>query len=162
MMDRRNGQLFMDLGMGFHPPTDWSLVGLWRLDKLHASYTAGGMKAGTIHTINTLRDCGAIQSEMMATRSAAVQLTFRSSYNLNFEIVRRPGNSQFFCDDNDAYNANYVFKKSLDDYLSMLEGAAGKSYGVRDEMRGSGPAIRDVLQNAYNAVCISATWLLRC
>lgn len=56
MMDRQHGQLFIDLGMGFHPDPDSQepLIGLWRLDKTHASYAAAGMKAGNIHHLNTL------------------------------------------------------------------------------------------------------------
>jgi hypothetical protein len=147
MMDRRNGQLFMDLGMGFHPnPDDGEpLIGLWRLDKVQASYAAAGMKKPVTHPINTLSNYGAVQGEMTLQRAAIVQLCFRSSYNLCFEIVRRPGEEDYFCQDSDAYDNNSTFGDCIKQYDRMFIGAVGKSYGVREEMRGSGRAIVQVL-----------------
>jgi hypothetical protein len=147
MMQQRNGQLFMDLGMAFHPDPDDEepRIGLWRLDKLGASYAAAGMNVGTTHHFNTLANYGAMQSEMPIKRAAAVQLSFCQSYNLNFEIIRRPGGSISLCEDGDAYAVNPTFMKCLDDLDKMYMGAQGKSYGVREELRGSGLAIKKAL-----------------
>ena len=157
MMDRQNGQLLMDLGMAFHPdPRDKEpRIGLWRLDKLHASYGAAGMNSGTIHHFNTFSNYGAMQSEMNATRAATVQLSFRSSYNLNFEIVRHPGAEIYFCDVSDAHDMNHTFISCLDGFEKMFMGATQKSYGVREELRGSGAAIKEVLLDAPKVVGIS-------
>jgi hypothetical protein len=149
MMDRRNGQLFMDLGMGFHPnPNNGEpLIGLWRLNKAQASYAAAGMKKPVPHPINTLSNYGAMQGEMTLKRAGIVQLCFRSTYNLCFEIVRRPGEQDYFCQDSDAYDNNATFGDCIKQYDAMFMGAVGKSYGVREEIRGSGPAILQVLED---------------
>jgi hypothetical protein len=169
MMRRKNGQLFMDLGMAFHPsPHDKEpRVGLWRLDKLHASYVAAGMGAGTVHHFNTFANYGNMQSEMPAKRAATVQLSFRQSYSLHFEIIRRPGGDRrfaggdvYFCEDGDAYAATPSFMKCLDDFDKMYMGAEGKSYGVREEIRGSGIAIRKALLEAPDEVCTSTSFII--
>jgi hypothetical protein len=153
MMDRQNGELYMDLGMAFHPqPTsEEPLVGLWRLGQLRESFAAAGMNSGTNHHVNTLADYGGIQSEMGPQRAAIVQLTFRSAYNLVFEIVRRSGDA-YFCDDPDAHDVNHAFLDCVDKYQKMYTTSSGKSYGVRDEVRGSGRAILEALPSAFQKV----------
>ena len=162
MMERKNGQLLMDLGMAFHPKPNDKVprIGLWRLDKLHASYAAAGMEGVEAHHFNTFANYGQLQGEMPIKRAAIVQLAFRQSYNLNFEIIRRPGGDvwlaggdMYFCGDEDAYALSPAFMKCLDDYDKMYLGAQGKSYGVREEIRGSGLAVKKALLNAPVKVC---------
>jgi hypothetical protein len=154
MMKRENGQLLMDLGMAFHPnPRDQEArIGLWKLDKLHKSHAAAGLKAGNIHHFSTMMNYGSMQSEMAVARAGIVQLCFRSSYNLIYEVVRRPGEPVYFCDDSDAYNANHAFAACLDNFQAMYLGSVKKSFGVREEMRGSGIAIKEFLVNASEKV----------
>jgi hypothetical protein len=158
MMERQNGELFMDLGMAFHPnPRNKEpLIGLWRLDKLRNSFAAAGMNTGTEHNVNTLANYGGIQSEMAQRRAAIVQLTFRSAYNLVFEIIRRPG-KDYFCEDVDAHDVNHTFLDCVDKYGKMYKSSSEKSYGVRDEIRGSGRAINKALSAAPQKVSISGT-----
>jgi hypothetical protein len=146
---RENGQLLMDLGLGFHPTDEngEALVCLWDLGKLRESYNAAGMNQGTTHHTNTMANYGGIQAEMAQLRSHLVQLCFRSSYCLHYETVRRVrGGEISFCDDVDAYNTNSSFMRSIDDYMKMLNGGRTKTFGVRDEIRGSGAAICQVLK----------------
>ena len=176
LMQRENGQVLMDLGLSYHPqlykPTfdpgsDFSnsvpdnpcpadllpLVCLWNLHHLNGSYDAAGFNQGTIHHTNTMADFGGRQAEMQTTRSSLVQLCFRSSYGLYYEPVRRVrGGEVTFCDDGDAYHTNEAFFKSVDGYHQMLLGASGKTYGVRDEIRGSGAAICSVLKDMPDMV----------
>ena len=154
MMKRENGQLLMDLGMAFHPnPRDKEpRIGLWRLDRLQGSYAAAGLKTGTVHHFNTLMNYGGMQSEMTVARAGIVQLVYRQSYNLIHEIVRRPGEPVYFCEDSDAYNNNYAFASCLDDFQTMYLGSFDKSFGVREEMRGSGIAIKQFLIDAPRKV----------
>jgi hypothetical protein len=152
---RENGQLLMDLGLGFHPTEENGepLVGLWNLPKLRESYDAAGMNQGTCHHTNTMADYGGIQAEMSQIRSSLVQLCFRSSYCLHYEPVRRVrGGEISLCEDVDAYNTNTTFKRSIEEYMKMLNGGRTKSYGVRDEIRGSGAAICEVLKDLPSLV----------
>jgi hypothetical protein len=67
---------------------------------------------------------------------------------LYYEAVRWVwGGEISFCDDVDAYNTNTTFMKSCGDYIKMLNGGRTKSYGARDEIRGSGMAICQVLKD---------------
>ena len=109
------------------------------------------MKKGTSHHVNTLENYGGIQSEMGGERAAVVQLVFRSSYNLLFEIIRSTGD-EYFCDNADAHDINRNFLDCMDKYAKLYSGAAGKSYGVRNEIRGSGRAIKQVLPEAPELV----------
>ena len=95
---------------------------------------------------------GSMQSEMAVARAGIVQLCFRQSYNLVHEIVRRPGEPVYFCKDSDAYNNNHAFAARLDDFQTMYLGSVEKSFGVREEMRGSGIAIKEFLVDAPQKV----------
>jgi hypothetical protein len=150
LQKRENGQLMMDLGLGFHPEgrDDEPLVCLWDLNKVNASYQAEGMQQGTVHHTNTMSRFGGRQSEMSKPRASLVQICFRSTYGLYYEPLRRVrGGEISFCEDVDAYNTNGAFMKSCEDYMKMLNGARQKTYGARDETRGSGAAICSVLKN---------------
>lgn len=96
-----------------------------------------------------------MQSEMTLARAAAVQLIFRSTYNLCFEIIRRPGGDNYFCEDSDAHDVNRNFLEYIKRYHGLFMGATTKSYGVREEIRGSGAAIKLVMLNAPKKVCVS-------
>ena len=150
MKKRENGQMVMDLGLGFHPigEDDEPLVCLWDLSKLDDSYKAAGMHKGTVHHTNTMSDYGGRQAEMAQVRASLVQICFRSTYGLYYEPVRRVrGGKISFCDDVDVYNTNVTFMKSCSDYIKMLNGGRTKSYGARDKIRGSGMAICQVLKD---------------
>jgi hypothetical protein len=87
MEKRENGQLLLDLGMGFHPvPEDKTpLVFLWKLTQVNQSYEAGGMNAGKVHHAGMMGGYGGRQAEMEQMCSAIVQLCFRSTYSLNYQ-----------------------------------------------------------------------------
>jgi hypothetical protein len=154
MILRENGQLLMDLGVSYHPdPEDGQpLIGFWKLSSLHASYTASGMNKPEVYRSCTMAGYGGMQAGMEATRSRAVQLTFRSTYNLLFELVRRPGQDEKFCADKEAYNMSPVFQDTWKGFCRLMDGAHGKSFGVRDEIRGSGFAIKEAIQSALQKV----------
>ena len=152
---RENGQMVMDLGFGFHPTgvDNTPLVCLWDLAKVAQSYGAAGMQKGTIHHTNTMAGYGGRQSEMTQVRSSLVQICFRSTYGLHYEPVRRVrGGEISFCEDIDAYDTNAAFMKSCEDYIKMLNGGRSKSFGARDEVRGSGAAICEVLESLPSIV----------
>lgn len=109
------------------------------------------MNSGTNHHVNTLANYGGIQSEMGPQHAAIVQLTFRSAYNLVFEIVHHPGDL-YFCDDSNAHDINHAFLDCVDKYQKMYITSSEKSYGVRDEVRGSRCAILEALPSALRRV----------
>jgi hypothetical protein len=158
---RENGQLIMDLGLGFHPTGEDGepLVCLWDLNKLRESYDAAGMNQGTTHHPNTIIDYGGIQAEMSQVCSSLVQICFCSSYCLHYETVRHVrGGKISFCEDVDAYNTNMAFMKSIHDYMKMLNGGMTRSYGVCNDIRGSGTAICQVLNVLPSMVCLAIAY----
>jgi hypothetical protein len=148
MAARANGRCVLDLGVSFTPNADEPLTGIWKLSECQNSYAMAGTNSPQIHYTNTLGNYGALQAEYPRDRSAAVQLTFRSTYNLFFEVVRRPGKDVLFCEDRDAYAGNNAFHKCISGYVSMYNNASQRSYGVREEIRGSIAAIRAILPHA--------------
>ncbi|KZP26425.1 hypothetical protein FIBSPDRAFT_949307 [Athelia psychrophila] len=155
LQKRENGQIIMDLGMGFHPNRPGSgmapVVGMWEMDYLVNSYGAAGMNKPTVYPTNTMPAHGGCQSEMGKVRASLVQLVFRSTYNLTYEAVRRiRGGHDSFCEDSDAYQVNHKFTQSIEDYSKMMQGAQLKdhSHGCREELRGSATAIVEIIRNA--------------
>ena len=104
MMDRRHGELLVDVGISFTPHSpEVPVVGVWRLDALEASFGAGGYKRGEMHHHNTLSRYGALQAEMQQERSQQTHIAFRSTYNLYYEAIRTNNNQVNFASDSDAY-----------------------------------------------------------
>jgi hypothetical protein len=161
MMDRNNGgQLLVDLGMAFHPCAEdkTPLVCLWKLDEVKESYEIAGMTGGKNHYLNTFVNYGGKQAEMGSVRQRIVQLCHRLTYGLHYQPVRRgKGGDIDFCSDVDAYDANATFRKCCDDFTKMLLGGRKKNLGAREEVRGSGAAIKQVLKAAPELVCFVAS-----
>jgi len=89
VLDRRNGEVHMDVGFTYHPQRaniekeddkgKSGVTGLWRMGYLEESFSKGGYKAGTSHHINTLAGFGALQAEMTRERSQRVHIIHRST-----------------------------------------------------------------------------------
>jgi hypothetical protein len=152
MSDRSKGELFLDLGISYHPLSDEALVGLWRLEKVEESYEIMGMKKGTTHHTSLLARYGGKQAEMKISRSRSVHLCFRSTYNLCFEVVRLPGQTNYLCSDIDAIKVNEKFLTGCKVWKTLFQSAEARSYGVREEVRGSGLAIVELLNVALQKV----------
>ena len=144
----------MDLGISYHPdPEDGQpLIGFWKLSSLHASYAASGMNKPEVYRSCTMARYGGMQATMEATRSRAVQLTFWSTYNLLFEMVRRPGQDENFCADKEAYHMSPIFQDAWKAFCRVMGSAHGKSFGVHNKIRGSGFAIKEAIQFAVQKV----------
>ncbi|KZP12222.1 hypothetical protein FIBSPDRAFT_985742 [Athelia psychrophila] len=152
LQERENGQLLMDIGMVFHPnPRDGEhVVCLWDLERVVTSYASAGMMKPKLHHLNTMNQYGGCQAEMKQSYAGLVQLCFRSTYGLHYEPVRRVrGGHVSLCEDRDAYHTSAKFFSVTNDYAKQLKGAGTKdhSYGVREELRGSGRAICQVMEN---------------
>jgi len=90
---------------------------------------------------------------MEQRRQAIVQLCFRSTYSLNYQPFRRSQAGEIsLCEDIDAYEVNSTYRTSLDNHLMMMDGSLAKSFGAREEVRGSGTSIRQVIKNAAELV----------
>lgn len=154
MSNRTYGELFMDLGITYHPKSNNSpLVGLWRLDNLEASYGAGGYVLGNIHHHNTLSHYGGLQAEMSRRHADQVHVIFRSTYNLAYEATRRTNNSRDMFQDADVFNLSEQYLKASHSLIKILkETAPKKSYGVRDEFRVGFSAIPDLAKHLADLV----------
>ena len=92
---------------------------------------------------------GGRQSEMEQRRQAIVQLCFRSTYSLNYQPFRRSQAGEInLCEDMDAYEVNSTYINNLENHMVMIRGSLNKSFGAREEIRGSGTAIRQVMEDA--------------
>jgi hypothetical protein len=155
MMDQTKGQLVADIGISINPSIFGDpVVGLWRLDALDASFGAGGFTKGQVHNVNTLGRYGAIQATMASERMRRTHIIYRSTYTLQYETTRRKDNKPFFADDGDAYQMNERFHAACEAREEIYSGKARESsYGVRDEYRVSGQAIKILIQQAKPLVC---------
>jgi hypothetical protein len=149
-MNRENGQLVLDLGMTFHPAPDdkTPLVGLWRYDRMQASYNKTGAHKPKVYTACTLQHYGGMQATIDEHRSRTVQMRFLSTYMLAFESIRQPSAKQYFCENTDAYATSTDFHSCCNRYIGLYHGSRQKSFGVRHEIRASGPAVQVALSIA--------------
>ncbi|KDQ05693.1 hypothetical protein BOTBODRAFT_182311 [Botryobasidium botryosum FD-172 SS1] len=156
MLDRRHGEFVVDVGVGIHPapgPNEAEVVGMWYLPKLEASFGAAGFQLGKLHSTNTLSTCGGIQAEGKMERSRRTHVGFRSSYNLQYELVRNAENQPVFASNKDAYQLSPAYMDDCRRRVALLMGAAQRrSYGARDEYRMSGRAGQNFLQNCREMV----------
>jgi len=162
VLDRRNGEVHLDVGFTYHPrrakeeeedDKDKSgVTGLWRMGYLEESFSKGGYKAGTAHHINTLAGFGALQAEMTRERSQRVHIMLRSAYNLSYEPVRKKDNDPWFCGDADAYNLTETFFSACEEKSKQYSNRGSRSYGVRDEYRVSGQAAVDILGSSDDVI----------
>jgi hypothetical protein len=162
VLDRRNGEVHMDVGFTYHPQRakvekgmekeKSGVTGLWRMGYLEESFSKGGYKAGTAHHINTLAGYGALQAEMTRERSQRVHITHRSAYNVIYEAVRKKDNDPWFCGDGDAYNLTETFLSACEEKYKQYSNRGSRSYGVRDEYRVSGQAAIDILRSSEDVV----------
>lgn len=156
MIDRRHGELLVDVGISFTPRSpDVPVIGVWRLDALEASFGAGGYKRGEMHHHNMLSRYGALQAEMQQERSQQTHIAFRSTYNLYYESIRTNNNQVNFASDSDAYKLTPSYMTECFDIMRVVDGCKEKTYGVRDEYRVSGHAARIILDNIESKVSYS-------
>ncbi|TDL14059.1 hypothetical protein BD410DRAFT_699596, partial [Rickenella mellea] len=150
MLNPGNGALHLDLGVGIHPDDeDTAYVGVWRLDRLRESYDYGGFLSGRVHHAAQMLNCGGMQAEMSKSMEWATHVNFRSSYNLSFEVVRRDGGRPvYYCKDGDAYSGNRTYLQCMEKKIKLFRKAREKGFGVRDETRASGLAVRSMLEGA--------------
>ena len=52
------------------------------------------------------------------------------------------------CKHINAYEVNPTYRNCLDSHIKMMQGSLRKSFGAREEMRGSGTAICQVMEDA--------------
>jgi hypothetical protein len=160
---RENGQALVDLGLSFHPVQEEGIpiVCIWDLVDVNSSYDVAGFNQGTEHKSGTMPRYGGRQAEMSAVRASLVQNVFRSTYCLYYQVVRKArGGDIHFCEDVEAFEVTDTFFKCIDGYVKMLNGGLSKSYGVREEIRCSVAAMKQVLTNVQDLVRFDITCCL--
>ncbi|KAG2136150.1 hypothetical protein BD769DRAFT_1385286 [Suillus cothurnatus] len=153
-MDRRHGELLVDVGISFTSHSaDVPVVGLWRLDALEAFFGAGGYNQGQLHHHNTLSRYGALQAEMQRERSQQTHMAFWNAYNLYYEAVRTTNNKVSFTTDSDTYKTSLNYMMECFNLKQVLTGSKNKIYDVQDEYRTSGKAARLILDSVISCHC---------
>lgn len=154
MIDRKNGQLYVDIGCGWHPDPENGvpLIGIWRLSNVLRSYNASGFLAGDIHHRAMLGGYGNHSAEMPESRAAQVGIVNRLTYSLDFEVVRKSGKEEYFADLKEAYHLTAAYLNSIELYMKMYKDARKKPYGLRDEWRVGGRAVKIILSAAVEKV----------
>jgi hypothetical protein len=149
MQDRMKGELYLDLGVSFHPVNTMEpMVGLWRLEGLQKSYALMGkssMNSKEYH-YNTMRDYGGLRAETSHHVRHHTHIVKRISYNLLFECVRQPGQRSYITSLDNAILCNQKYLDGCTRWIKALEAGATKSYGVRDELRASAFVVLELLQ----------------
>ena len=96
---------------------------------------------------------GGRQVEMEQKCLAIVQFCFCSTYSLNYQPFQcsQAGEINLY-EDIHAYEVNSTYTNYLDSHIKMMQGSLCKSFGAREEMRGSGTAICQVMEDAQALV----------
>jgi hypothetical protein len=158
MMDREHGELVLDLGISYHPPTNQGpRIGLWKLAKVNNSYGIMGTTKGRQHHTCTLDGYGGRQAPLGKARKLHTQLLLRSTYNLVFEVVRVGSQTQYLCTDADAVMAGDRYMKACQSWKDLFHKAISQSFGVREEVRGSAAAIFYLFHQSSAKVTSSST-----
>lgn len=152
MLDRRKGELYLDLGISYHALTEEPLVGLWRLRMLRESFNTLGTKKGKVHHFNAFANLGGIKAEMKRSRKEELHIISRLSYCLPFELIRNPGRGEYLCGDKDAIQRSEKFLQACKKWESLLYSGTTRSFGVRDEIRGLAGAILQLLPTVADQV----------
>ena len=88
MENTDNGELLVDIGVGFHPSEEEAVVGFWHIDLLRLAFDYGGYNQGTTHSVSTVTCIGGIQAEMSKARRLKTHIAYRQAYNLSYEAIR--------------------------------------------------------------------------
>jgi len=155
MMDRQHGELYLDIGMSYHPNSPEPLTGLWRLPSLKKSFERMGSRLPTVYPLGTLAFYGGLKAEMTEKSKRNVHLISRLSYCLAFETVRNPGAQEYLCSDKDIIDRTPKFQKSVQNWAELFHSAKSQSYGVRDEIRGLASTVLDFLPGSIEKVVSS-------
>lgn len=153
MTDRKNGELFCDIGITTQPDGPTPLVGLYRMDCLEASFGVAGFKRGISHTLNTLSMFGGLQAESPSGRSRRTHVAFRSSYNLAYETTRQNDNKRNLFEEKEVFSRSPQFHSEMKSVKTIYrKKARNNSYGVRDEFRVGGEALDHISECIHEAV----------
>ena len=148
MLDRENGELYLDLGVSFHPiNTPEPMVGLWRLEGLRSSYALMGKSSRNSkeYHYNTMRDYGGVKAETSAYIAHHTHIVKRISYNLFFESVRQPRQQAYIASLDNAIRCNQKYLDGCTHWIKAFEAGTKHSYGVRDELRASAFVVLELL-----------------
>jgi hypothetical protein len=159
MMDRKNGELYLDLGVSFHPiNTSEPMVGLWRLSSLRSSYSLMGHSKKNFKEFhhNTMQDYGGMKAQTSDKIREHTHISKRISYNLHFEAVRHPGQQDYISTLGDAIRCNQKYVEGCQRWVKVLEEGEKHSYGVRDELRASAHVVNELLPKVMKRVRLSS------
>jgi hypothetical protein len=152
MLDRKHGELYLDIGISYHSDHRHPLTGLWRIPSLQKSFEALGCQSPTVHHMGTLGFYGGLKAEMKAKSKQNSHIISRIAYCLAFETIRSPGTQEYLCSNKDIIDRTPKFLNSVRNWSELFLSAQSRSYGVRDELRGLGSVILDFLPNSVEKV----------
>ena len=159
MMDRKNGELYLDMGVSFHSiNTSEPMVGLWRLSSLRSSYSLMGVskKNSKEFHYNTMQDYGGMKAQTSDATRDHTHISKRISYNLHFEAVRVPGQQDYISTLGDAIRCNQKYMEGCQRWIKVLEEGEKHPYGVRDELRASAYVVNELLPKVIKKVWLSS------
>lgn len=147
MEDTENGELLIDIGIGFHPSEETDVVGFWDMDVLRLGFDYGGYNQGTSHSVSTVTCIGGIQAEMSRPRRLRTHIAYRQAYNLSYEVIRGKLTREQtgFFSAGSAYHQTDAYRRNVEGVINAFMRNASTSYGVRDEYRCRGTARRLIM-----------------
>jgi hypothetical protein len=155
MLNRQHGELYLDIGMSYHPNSPEPLTGLWRIPSLQKSFERMGSRLPTVHHLGTLASYGGLKAEMTVKSKKNFHIISRLSYCLAFETVRTPGTEEYLCSDKDIIGRTQKFLTAVQNWSELFLSAKSQSYGVRDEMRCLASTILDFLPVSIEKVAFA-------
>ena len=162
MLNKEHGEVFFDLGIGFHP-VDQDVAGVWRLEHMEASFGGAGYKRGTAHPLNTMWEVGGLMAEMRKQNREASHVVYQVAYSTAYEPLRKKDNEVNIFAAPDVVGCSQKFSNDYRTVQKILDGVQNSrhSYGVRREFRIGGDALHSVFACLDAQVSISLQCQLR-
>ncbi|KAJ7573191.1 hypothetical protein C8J56DRAFT_1066733 [Mycena floridula] len=160
MEDRSQCELYLDMALTYTPlKEETPLLGMWNIPYLQSTFEMAGFRKGTSHSAGSIGAYGALQAEMLPTRSEVTHIIHRISYNQSWEVARRDDNQRDFITASAAYAGGPHYTTPVNLAREVLYGVGPSSrqtYGMRDEWRvgyqAIGPIIEQVLDDMFQVV----------
>lgn len=156
MQDRGKGELYLDIGTGYHSEHQVPLVGFWRLPSLLDAFGQMESKKPTTFNFGTQKFHGGMSAEMSMKAKTTSHLISKINYCLAFEVVRNPGTSDYICSDVDVVGRTTRFHTECQKWLALTSAAVFNPYGVREEVRGLAGIVLKRLEHSGDQV--SGNW----
>ncbi len=154
MLDRKHGELYLDIGIFYHSDYRHPLTSLWRIPFLEKSFEVLECQSPTIHHIGTIAFYGGLKAEMKAKSKQNSHIISQIAYCLAFKTIRSPGTQEYLCSNKDIIDQSQKFLNSVQNWSELFLSAQSQFYSVQDELQGLASVILDFLPKSIEKVLL--------